>query len=146
MIYYPKAQPVTVEHLPIRITSGGLLMKLPIELLHATFSFLDFENLRALRLVSYEVKEAVDEMPAYRLVVRHASAALRALQETRLISQFSAADLYQVMNTDRCAVCCDYGPFLFLPTIERTCANCLDRSLFMRVISISDARRCYTLT
>ena len=146
MISYPKACPVAMERLSARRSSGGTMMKLPLELLHNIFSSLDFESLGKLRLVSYVIKQTVEAMPAFKCMVEHASTALRALRESKLISEFSAVQLYNVLITDRCVGCGDYGPFLLLPTIERCCFNCLTDNLSMRVISMSAAASCFALS
>ncbi len=122
------------------------MMKLPLELLHIIFSSLEFESLGKLRLVNYAIKQTIEGMPAFRCMVEHASTALRALREGRLISEFSAAQLYNVLRTNRCVGCRDYGPYLLLPTIERCCFNCLTDNLSMRVISTSVAASCFALS
>ncbi|ERF73515.1 hypothetical protein EPUS_07720 [Endocarpon pusillum Z07020] len=146
MISYPKACPIALGRLSARQSSGGTMMKLPLELLYNIFSSLEFESLGKLRLVSYVIKQTVEAMPAFKCMVEHASTALRALGESNLISEFSAAQLYQVLRIDRCVGCADYGPFLLLPTIERCCFNCLTDNLSMRVISTSAAANCFALS
>lgn len=122
------------------------MTKLPLELLYDIFSSLDFESLAELRLVSYVIKQTVEAMPAFKCLVEHASTALRALRKSKLISEFSAVQLYHVLITDRCVGCADYGPFLLLPTIERCCFNCLTDNLSLRVINMSAAANCFALS
>jgi len=50
--------------------------------------------------------------------------------------------LRYVLST-RYASCSEYGAFLFLPTCERCCYECLWNSLW--VISMSEAQRCFDL-
>lgn len=93
-------------------------MKLPVEVVHNIFSSLDFDSLGKLRLVSYMIKVIVEAVPVYRCMVELASTALGTLTKTKIISEFSAAQLYNVLSTDRCVGRGDYGPYLLLPTLS----------------------------
>ncbi|KAF7504593.1 hypothetical protein GJ744_002088 [Endocarpon pusillum] len=135
-----------MERLSARHSSGGTMMKLPLELLYDIFSSLDFESLAKLRLVGYVIKQTVEAMPAFKCLVEHAPTALCALRESKLISEFSAVQLYHVLITDRCVGCADYGPYLLLPTIERCCFNCLTDNDSLRVINTSGAASTFALS
>jgi hypothetical protein len=145
MIHYPISRPIPVRPLSSRNSSGGMLMKLPPELLYILLPSLNFHSLRNLRPLNYAIKEAVDALPAYKHVVEHASTTLRTLVDTRLINQLTAYQLYGTLIKDRRVGCHDYGPYLLLPTSERCCFNCLSGNHSMRAITTSAAKKCFGL-
>ncbi|KAI9840419.1 MAG: hypothetical protein M1837_001632 [Sclerophora amabilis] len=146
MIHYPKSRPITVTCLPLRNSSSGSLDVVPSEILRMIFVLLDFESLRTLRLVNFGIKDAVESLPAYRDMVKHGSIVLRALVETCLHSHYSAAELYDVLRSDRCVGCTDHGPFFLLPACQRVCFNCLNNNREMRVITAFAANICFGLS
>ena len=146
MIHYTKPLPVTVRNLPSRNSSGGIFDVLPVELLHQVLSSLDFETLKNVRAVNYCFKALIEAFPPYKYLVKHALNALRALTDTRLIAQFDANQLYSTLRLDRCVCCNEFGPFLFLPTCERCCFNCLRDNSSLRLMTKSAAQECFGLS
>ncbi|KAH6723475.1 F-box domain-containing protein [Leptodontidium sp. MPI-SDFR-AT-0119] len=116
-------------------SSIGLLDILPVEF-----------SLSHLSRVSLQGNEVVRSLPAYRSLMEHAPHALAALGRTRLISLHSANALYGTLLSEQCISCGEYGAFLFLPTCERCCYECLCRNQSLWVIPTTLARKCFDLT
>jgi hypothetical protein len=126
--------------------SIGLLNILPVELLQFTLHMLDFRSLSHLSRVSLQGNEVVRSLPAYRNLMEHAPHALAALGYTGLISLHSANALYGTLLSEQCISCGEYGAFLFLPTCERCCYECLCSNQSLWVIPTTLARKCFDLT
>ena len=107
---------------------------------------LDFRSLSRLSRVSLQGNEVVTSLPAYRNLIEHALHALAALGHTRLISLHSANALYGTLLSEQCISCGEYGAFLFLPTCERCCYECLCSNQSLWVIPTTLARKCFDLT
>lgn len=127
-------------------SSIGLLDILPVELVQYTLHMLDFQSLSHLSRVSLQGNEVVRSLPAYRSLMEHAPHALAALGRTRLISLQSANALYGTLLSEQCISCGEYGAFLFLPTCERCCYECLCRNQSLWLIPTTLARKCFDLT
>lgn len=91
-------------------------------------------------------RAVVGSLPAYKDLVRHASLALTALSGTKLIALHSAASLHTVLQSENCTTCQLFGPFLFLPTAERHCYECLLREKSFRLLNFGTTRQCFGLT
>lgn len=140
-IHYKESRIIRVHDLPSRDSASGKLDLLPVELLHNIFQSLDFQSLRCLRVVNFATKQLVEALPAYADLVKHAPNALRALADTNLLSYFDATQLYDVLLCDRCAGCNEFGDHLFLPACKRCCIDCLLDHPYMRVITVSAAKK-----
>lgn len=133
--------PRTLASLPM-----GYLDTLPIELLHMIFNSSDFQSLSRLTQVCLQAKLMVESLLSYRRLMKHASTALNALSRTRLIKFHAAATLHAALLSDKCVSCQNFAAFLFLPTCERCCYDCLRRERFLRVIEPSMAKFCFGLS
>ena len=143
MISIHESIPPTVLQSSSKSSSIGFLDNLPAELLQWIFNLLDFRSLSRLAQVCHGARGVVGSLPAYRDLVKHASKALIALSRTKLITFHSAASIYAVLHSENCLSCQNYGPFLFLPTCERCCYECLHRDRSLRVIPSQTARMCF---
>ncbi|KAK2795912.1 hypothetical protein FQN51_009570 [Onygenales sp. PD_10] len=149
---------IPITSLPPRSSSCGSLDVLPAELLSEILGFVDLGSLGNLRLASYLAKAHVEALPHYRFIVENATeilAALRVLKQERLIHYFTAAQITDTLISKRCAVCKAFGPYLYLLSCTRCCANCLDdmdignlqsSTICLQTISVSDAERCFGIT
>ena len=124
----------------------GILDRLPPELLLAVLNLLDFQTIARLACVSHHVKKAVESLPAYRELMYHAPEALAALSQTGLIGLFSAASLRAALRSERCCTCREYGAYLFLPTCERCCWECLMRHPLLALVTATRSRRIFGLS
>lgn len=78
--------------------------------------------------------------------MKHASTALIALSRTKLISFRSIASIHAVLFLEDCVSCQKYAPFLFLPTCERCCYECLHRDRSLRVVTTQMAGICFGIS
>ncbi|KAI1122291.1 hypothetical protein F5Y10DRAFT_287343 [Nemania abortiva] len=141
----PPARPSTIQHRRVP-SSIGLLDTLPTELLFLTLELLDFQSLSRISRVSVRGKAVVEALPAYRDMMEYAPTTLTALGKTRLLRYHSASLLLQTLRTAKCVSCFDFGGFLFLPTCERICFECLYANHAFRMTTIAIAKRCFGLT
>ncbi|KAI8718032.1 F-box domain-containing protein [Fusarium sp. LHS14.1] len=124
----------------------GLLDTLPLEILLCIFEYLDFQSLLRFTQVCLRAKLTVESMPAYAEMRRHAGEALMALGETRLLRYHSAALLRQTLRSPYCVSCFDFGGFLFLPTCERVCFECMHKNRGLHMMTLNMAKKCFDLT
>lgn len=120
-------------------SSLQILDTLPVELLGMICGSLDFRSLLRFMRVCRQAKRMVDSLPSYQLVMKHASSALMALCLTELIAFPALATIHTALVSDRCVSCRKYAAFLFLPTCERCCYECLHKKPSLRVIRRSMA-------
>ncbi|KAF3392373.1 hypothetical protein DPV78_010583 [Talaromyces pinophilus] len=131
-------------HVSTSIASS--LDRLPLELLHMICASLDFQTLSRLSCTTLRNKATVESLPAYRDFMKYAPHTLSALAKTRLIAVHSSAKFHANLRSANCVSCGKYGAFLFLPTCERCCNQCLWRNQSLWVIPESVARKCFDLT
>lgn len=141
----PPAQPSTINRVSLHSSLGKLDM-LPAELLLMTLNLLDFQSVSRMSRVSLRGKAVVEGLPAYKDMMEHAPSALTALGRTRLLSYHSISLLRHTLRSDKCASCFDFGGFLFLPTCERVCFECLRQNRAFRLTTLTTAKRCFYLT
>ncbi|KAH7176330.1 hypothetical protein EDB81DRAFT_836399 [Dactylonectria macrodidyma] len=91
-------------------------------------------------------KATVEALPAYKELLEHAPFVLVALGKPQLLRYHSATLLRQTLRAKRCVSCLDFGAFLFLPTCERVCFECLHQNYALRVTTLNMARKCFHLT
>lgn len=116
-------------------SSLGRLDKLPMELLFLTFNYLDFRSLSRVLRLSWKGKAVVEALPVYRQVMEHCPTLLTALGQTRLLSFHSGPSILQTLRSDQCASCSYFGGFIFLPTCERICFECLRENVAFWIIT-----------
>lgn len=127
-------------------SSIGSLDTLPTELLHKIFNSLDFRSLSRFLRVCHRAKIVIELLPSYLRIMKHASTTLAALTRTELITYHTAATLHAALLAEKCVCCQKYGAYLFLPTCERCCYQCLHKDNYLRVISVSMAKTCYAIS
>ncbi|KFX88233.1 hypothetical protein O988_09100 [Pseudogymnoascus sp. VKM F-3808] len=111
---------------------------LPEELMEMILENVDIFTYFRLRQVDRFTRIRLTARQEYQLVAKHGLEGLRGLLRSGCASSFHIMDLYRALTTDRCAICREYGGFLFLLTVTRCCFNCLQSSPRLRVISTSD--------
>ena len=127
-------------------SSLGPLHSLPPELLVLVLNFLDCHSLSRLSQVSLRSKEVVESLPAYRELLVNAPRVLVALGKTQLLKHHSAGLLRQTLRSNQCVSCFEFGGFLFLPTCERACYQCLRQNPALRVTMVEIAKKYFNLT
>ncbi|RMJ07871.1 hypothetical protein CDV36_012528 [Fusarium kuroshium] len=148
MLVIRNLQISTVKPIPSKspTQSLGMLDTVPSEILLSILEYLDFQSLCRLTLVCLRGKLAVESMRAYREMRLYAGNVLAALGKTRLIKYHSAALLRQTLHSSRCVSCFDFGGFLFLPTCERVCFECLYHNQGLHMMTPNTAKKCFDLT
>ncbi|KAI0439498.1 hypothetical protein F4803DRAFT_44829 [Xylaria telfairii] len=126
--------------------SLGPIGNLPVELLFEVLEFLDFQSLMRLMRVSLQWKMAVEALPAYVALTTHAREELNTMGLTGIIKHHTASALHRALLSQKCASCFEFGGFLFLPTCERICFVCLMHNQAYWMLSIWQARECFSLT
>lgn len=139
----PKPMQANLQHRP---SSLGILDRLPAELLHEVLINLDFQSITRFSRVSMRGKHILQCFPEYRDLMNHAPHALAALGQTKLIQLHSVSQLLTALRTERCATCPEFGVYLFLPTCDRCCWQCLRSNPSLRVISPTAAGRAFALS
>ncbi|KAM5346588.1 hypothetical protein ACJ41O_009593 [Fusarium nematophilum] len=139
------ARPSPISREP-SCSSLGQLDLLPAELLLLVLDLLDFQALSRLSRVSARGKDVVEALPVYQDVLGHAPEALTALGKTRLLGYHPAALLRDTLRQDKCVSCLSFGGFLFLPTCERVCFECLYENQALRMTTPTLAKQCFGLT
>lgn len=104
---------------------GALFDRLPAELLHEVLDRLDVQSLTRFSRTCYQANAILDSNPSYQHLMSYAPDALAALSGIKLIRRYSLSQLNAVLQSQRCETCTGYGAFLFLPTCERCCWQCL---------------------
>ncbi|KAI0515409.1 F-box domain-containing protein [Xylaria bambusicola] len=146
MITIPDPPNPMEPSLQSRASSLGTLDRLPVELLYEVLMSLDFQSSISFSRASIQGKNIVCSLPAYRDVMKHAPHALAALSRTKLLHFHSASDLHNALRNERCATCPEYGVYLFLPTCERCCWQCLRSKPTRRVVSPTAATKTFALS
>ncbi|KAI0532882.1 F-box domain-containing protein [Xylaria digitata] len=126
-------------------SSLGLLDRLPLELISIVLSMLDMQSIARFASLSFQGNAFVQSHRTYRELVKFAPQTLWALGKVGLIGLHSAVQLHTALRTDRCVSCLEYGAFLFLPTCERCCWECLCYNPLLRAISPTQVKRYFGL-
>lgn len=131
--------PLVTLHTQDRLSSVGALDRLPTEILQELLNHLDVRSLLRFSQTCYRANGLVGSLSSYRNLLNHAPDALAALSRTKIIHWHSISQLHTVLRSPRCETCPGYGAFLFLPTCDRVCWQCLqfrkERLVVLRVIA-----------
>ena len=141
----PSPKPSTTPRDSSR-SSIGRLDLLPGELLLEVLNSLDFQSLSRISRVSLKGKVVIEALRSYRDVMKYSPTILAALGRTGLLQFHSATLLRQVLLAEQCVSCFEFGAFLFLPTCERVCFECLHQNYALRMTTVTFAIRWFALT
>lgn len=137
-------EPIRPTILPRTLTSPlGLLDALPTELQRLILNSADFQTLVRFARVCHQAKTMVDSLLSYQDMMKHAPTTLMALSQSKLITVHAAGTIHAALHSDKCVFCQKFGPFLFLPTCQRCCYECLRRERFLRVVPARMAGDCF---
>ncbi|KNG89424.1 hypothetical protein ANOM_003152 [Aspergillus nomiae NRRL 13137] len=101
-----------------------LFDRLPLEIVHLILLNLDLPSLGRLRRVSTRGRCLVESLPAYSLLRALASDTLRMMDITKCASYFPIGRLFTEFCHPWCRTCTDLGPFIYFPTLTRSCYKC----------------------
>lgn len=124
-------------------SSAGELDKLSSEALVLILQHLDIQSLCRFMVASFRTKEVVDSMLMYQNLLKHAPSTLVILGKTHLAGCHSVLDLHAALLAADCVSCHQFGAFLFLPTCERACLDCLHRNMRFWVLPAKEAQETY---
>ncbi|KAF4968637.1 hypothetical protein FSARC_4012 [Fusarium sarcochroum] len=141
----PPPSPVALERESLP-SSLGYLDVLPTEVSSMILNMLDLRSLSRVLRASFKGKRTVEALPAWQDIREHAPTVLPALGGTQLIKYHSISLVYQTLRESRCVSCFEFGGFLFMPTCERVCYECLFRNDGLWVVGLDDAEYYFRLT
>ena len=125
--------------------SVGRLDALPTEILLIILSHADVQSLSRFTQTSHLAKVMVDSLPAYRDLIKHAPKTLISLRKIQLIQHHSATTLYTALRSEKCTCCQGLALWLFGPTCERYCYDCIWRGKAVKAVTHHVARRLFGL-
>ena len=105
--------------------SSSMLETLPLELRNAILVQLDIQSLTNLRRVSQSSRLAVEDIPQYRTLLAQAPELLRAVLSHGIARWTLIEDLFDALTSQTCALCGDFGPFVYLLSCSRACFACI---------------------
>ncbi|KAF4958496.1 hypothetical protein FGADI_2420 [Fusarium gaditjirri] len=146
MITIPDTQKPTQPTLAERVSSIGILDRLPPEIIFMLLGMLDIESIASFVRASFRGNTYIKSLQAYRDLVAFAPQTLTALGKAGLLNLHSVTELHAALRTERCASCVEYGAFLFLPTCERCCWECLRHNPSLRVLPPKEAKRYFAVS
>ncbi|KAI9890834.1 MAG: hypothetical protein M1814_003618 [Vezdaea aestivalis] len=124
----------------------GALHILPSEILCRVFGFLDLQSLADIRAVNWSIRDFVDGIPQYKLIIKHAPNALRALLSTERAESFTLFDLFRTLHTPDCSICGEFGALLDLFSCRRQCVKCATVSGENATMPLNTAKTKFKLT
>ncbi|KAF5004126.1 hypothetical protein FDECE_9340 [Fusarium decemcellulare] len=146
MITISDAQTPAKSALADRVSSLGILNRLPPEVMFMVLGMLDIPSIANFARVSFRGNSCIQSLRAYQDLVTFAPQALVALGRVGLIRLHSVAELYAALRTERCSSCAEYGAFLFLLTCKRGCWECLRHNPSLRALPPKEAMRYFGLS
>jgi hypothetical protein len=124
---------------------NSALERLPVELLQYILEFCGIRSLHRLLGASLRLNAVVASLRSLTEVHKVAGGVLSFLLNRRVLDEHSAKTRQSALR-QRCCVCCDFGPFIFLPTCERCCHSCLLDNPALWVTDSRSAIDCFHLT
>ncbi|KAI2973533.1 hypothetical protein CBS147323_2054 [Aspergillus niger] len=118
----------------------GVLDVFPLEFIHEICLMLDVQSLFRFHRVNRRARQIASASGYYKAVVKHAIGALFVILRTGMASWYKLSDLYDVLCTKNCAICNDFGGFIFLPSFMRCCFFCIEDDELPPVLPASQVR------
>ncbi|TLS31063.1 hypothetical protein PpBr36_02358 [Pyricularia pennisetigena] len=120
-------QPFITEPFTTDATSTlGCLQALPTEIIIEVCHAMDIITLFRFRQTNRRARQVVSDIKAYRDTSTYALESFRAVLRLD-ITTATIVDLHEVLQgPSKCATCDRFGYLLFLPKMQRCCANCLE--------------------
>lgn len=100
------------------------LGNLPLEILTNIRLHLDPRSLRTFRSTNTNAREAVNSLPGYRLVMKHALDVVNTILRTGLNEHFTIQDIVGMLRTEACAFCDKFAGFVSILARKRCCFRC----------------------
>ncbi|KAI6382584.1 hypothetical protein MCOR25_000587 [Pyricularia grisea] len=108
------------------VTALGCLQALPVEIIVELCRAMDITTLFRFRQANRRTRQIISGIKAYRESSTHALESFRAILRLG-VNTATIVDLYWALHgPPKCATCDRFGYLLFLPTMQRCCATCLE--------------------
>ncbi|KAK0642108.1 hypothetical protein B0T16DRAFT_449376 [Cercophora newfieldiana] len=136
-----RAGPPSVAHTPVLPPTAdlGRLDRVPLELQLDIIKCLDIHSSMQFKQVNRQASRVVDAMIEYRLSTTYAQDALRDIKSLGLTDYVRFADLARAMYSIPCSSqdeCGHVGSHLYLPTMQRICRQCGDKSTDFAMVAL----------
>lgn len=116
------------HHHPPSPHPASLFDKLPLEIIRQIFvEELDLESLTVLRSMGSRLRSAIDQLPEYQEIVQHSPTSIRAALSLEVASTMTCRNLHNILCTQKCSTCTEFGAYLYLPTCQRACRACFTK-------------------
>ncbi|KAJ3562267.1 hypothetical protein NPX13_g8628 [Xylaria arbuscula] len=119
------------------------LERLPLELLHIVIPGMDMQSVFNFRQTSLRLRDAVDSLPQYQLIVSYGLDLYCALLRTQHAPNVTLFDFHSVLCTKKCAFCDNFGDFISLLIWQRCCFRCIQLAPQASVQTLQSARTNY---
>ncbi|KAI8623514.1 hypothetical protein F5Y19DRAFT_458129 [Xylariaceae sp. FL1651] len=127
-------------------TGLGSLNRLPLELIRHISLCMDMRSLFAFRQVNRRARQVANSLQEYRLVASHGLDMYCALLRTQTAANISLSDFYHMLCIKACAFCGMFAKFVFLPTWNRCCFNCLHLAPEVKMRRLEDVQQDFGLS
>lgn len=139
--FTPKMETVDVNR-----TSMGRFSLLSEDILTGIIiPLLDYESVSNFSQTCYHARVLVSHDKILPILFKHCHKVFPVLYALRLHWLVSIKDLILELQYSKCRGCGENGTHLFLPTVQRVCANCLRYNRAFWPISLHDAKECFSL-
>ncbi|KAG5998682.1 hypothetical protein E4U43_002382 [Claviceps pusilla] len=115
------------------------LERLPVELVTRIVSVLDLAAVYSFRAASRRAFEIVDAHPQVGLLIHEAQQIIRGFFAIKLAHTVTVEELITSLQERRCVECGDFGGYMYMFTLERVCAWCVERTDRFSVVRERDA-------
>lgn len=128
------------------VSDLGDLDMLPIEMLNVVLQYSDLHTLSLLSLINRKAKAIVEGFIPYKLIKTHAPHVLVVLTSTEVASHFTAVQVADALCSSSCAICGNFGLFLWVPDCVRCCFPCMRCSPKLMPMTKRDAKAAFGLS
>lgn len=120
--------------------------RFPLEVLHNIVGKADVKAVVQFAGSSISARQAVETLPAYQILLQHASHLLAVLGHTNTTHLHTIEQLHRALETPSCVSCGEFAPYLCLLTCERCCYSCLETNPSMWVLKKKAAELIFHLS
>lgn len=124
-------------------TNLGHLSILPLEILSHILLLLPIPSLLTFRNTNQRARIITSSLPEYRLITNHALSTLQALLHTQVAQHLTLASLSHLLRQNNCHTCGNYGMYLYLPLLQRTCNRCYNMDDSFKILPITSHQTSY---
>lgn len=104
--------------------SFGTLRVFPLEIWDTLLTEMGIRSITTLRATNQSIRFAVDTHPKYQTLLKQAPELVRAVLSTRRSPSPSLSQLYELLCSQSCGFCGEFGAWIHLLTASRVCYIC----------------------